>query len=184
MEIDILMKIATKTIISADRKSLASVAIFIAVGATFTLMSGCGSKPTQPSSPSLPPPRPVTVAPSQPAPPPITQTPTQVMAPAAPTQGIPTSTANTAPAPIMSVDTGLYRCELGVRVTIKKIAPDKNSLVLSWKNKDYTMTSVGSQSGALRFEEKASGLVWMAIVGKSQLLNSKIGQRLANDCNL
>jgi membrane-bound inhibitor of C-type lysozyme len=84
----------------------------------------------------------------------------------------------------MSVDTGLYRCELGVRVTVKKIAPDKSSLVLNWKNKDYTLNSVGSQSGALRFEDKTNGLVWMAIVGKSQLLNSKLGQRLANDCNL
>jgi membrane-bound inhibitor of C-type lysozyme len=96
----------------------------------------------------------------------------------------PTGTAPVSPAPTMTIDTGLYRCELGVRVTVKKIAPDKSSMLVNWKNKDYTLGAVNSQSGALRFEDKASGLVWMAIVGKSQLLNSKLGQRLANDCNL
>jgi membrane-bound inhibitor of C-type lysozyme len=84
----------------------------------------------------------------------------------------------------MSVETGLYRCEFGARVTVKRIAPDRSSLVLNWKGKDLTMRAVASQSGALRFEEAASGLVWMAIIGKSQLLDSKKGQRLANECNL
>jgi membrane-bound inhibitor of C-type lysozyme len=148
----------------------------------FAIAAGCSTPSSQPSSPNLPPPKPVVAAPTPSAPSPapvIAAAPSNAGSPAA------TSTAqNTGPAPTMSVDTGLYRCELGVRVTVKKIAPDRSSLVLNWKNKDYTLTAVGTQSGALRFEEKSSGLVWMAIVGKSQLLNSKLGQRLANDCNL
>jgi membrane-bound inhibitor of C-type lysozyme len=145
---------------------------------------GCSSQPSQPSAPNLPPPRQVVVAPTSPVPQNIpSNTPqTQVIAPA-PAQTAPMATTST-PAAAMSIDTGLYRCELGVRVTVKKIAPDKSSMILNWKNKDYTLASVSSQSGALRFEDKANGLVWMAIVGKSQLLNSKLGQRLANDCNL
>lgn len=84
----------------------------------------------------------------------------------------------------MTLETGLHRCELDQRVTVKKIAPDRSSLLLNWKGKDYTMQAVKTESGALRYEDKAAGLVWMAIVGKSQLLDSKRGQRLANECNL
>jgi membrane-bound inhibitor of C-type lysozyme len=150
-----------------------------------TMLSvGCSSKPSQPSTPNLPPPRQVVVAPSAPAqqnlpsaaPQPQVVVPMPVQSPAVPTPATPAAT--------MSIDTGLYRCELGVRVTVKKIAADKSSMILNWKNKDYTLAAVSSQSGALRFEDKTNGLVWMAIVGKSQLLNSKLGQRLANDCNL
>jgi membrane-bound inhibitor of C-type lysozyme len=172
------MKTTNQSLVNSSRRGLAGMAVSIAIVSAV----GCSSQPSQPSSPNLPAPRPVATAPAQPAP--------QSQAPVAPPSqpqviaSAPQTPATTTPAPTMSVDTGLYRCELGVRVTVKKIAPDKSSLVLNWKNKDYTLNSVGSQSGALRFEDKANGLVWMAIVGKSQLLNSKLGQRLANDCNL
>jgi membrane-bound inhibitor of C-type lysozyme len=161
--------------VDLHQQGLASMAVILAIALT----SGCSSHPPQPTSPNLPPPRPVATA-SPPAPQP------QVVVPA-PIQTAPVTAqnpVNMAPAATMSIDTGLYRCELGVRVTVKKISPDRSSLVLNWKNKDYTLNSVGSQSGAMRFEDKTNGLVWMAIVGKSQLLDSKIGQRLANDCNL
>jgi Membrane-bound lysozyme-inhibitor of c-type lysozyme len=167
---------------------LGTLAITAAMG-TLTFVAGCSTSASNTTSPNLPPPKPVVVA-STPAAAPQS-TPAPVTAPAASrpitsttTTSQPAPAAQTGPAPTMSIDTGLYRCELGVRVTVKKIAPDKSTLVLNWKNKDHTLTAVGTQSGALRFEEKSSGLVWMAIVGKSQLLDSKLGQRLANDCNL
>jgi membrane-bound inhibitor of C-type lysozyme len=172
------MKTTNLRLVNSSCRGLAGMAVSIAI----ISVVGCSSQPSQPSSPNLPPPRPVATAPAQPAP--------QSQAPVAPPSqppviaSAPQTPATSTPAATMSVDTGLYRCELGVRVTVKKIAPDKSSLVLNWKNKDYTLNSVGSQSGALRFEDKTNGLVWMAIVGKSQLLNSKLGQRLANDCNL
>ncbi len=173
------MKTMSKKLAKTRSKGLASLAVLLSIAS----LVACSSQPSQPSSPNLPAPRPVATTPTpavqQSAPqsnpqPPVVQAPAQ-------TAPIATSTG---PAPTMSIDTGLYRCELGVRVTVKKIAPDKSSMILSWKNKDYTLAAVSSQSGALRFEDKANGLVWMAIVGKSQLLNSKVGQRLANDCNL
>jgi membrane-bound inhibitor of C-type lysozyme len=172
------MKTTNQSLVNSNCRALAAMAVSIAIVSAV----GCSSHPSQPSSPNLPPPRPIATAPAQPAP--------QSQAPVAPPSqpqviaSAPQTPVASTPAATMSVDTGLYRCELGVRVTVKKIAPDKSSLVLNWKNKDYTLNSVGSQSGALRFEDKTNGLVWMAIVGKSQLLNSKLGQRLANDCNL
>jgi membrane-bound inhibitor of C-type lysozyme len=180
---EIPMKALTDYFANKSSKGYASVAASVSIVSIVSAL-GCSSHPIQPSTPNLPPPRQVVIAPTAPVqqniPPSTPQT--QVIAPA-PVQSTPIATSTT-PAPTMSIDTGLYRCELGVRVTVKKIAPDKSSMVVNWKNKDYTLAAVSSQSGALRFEDKANGLVWMAIVGKSQLLNSKLGQRLANDCNL
>jgi len=34
----------------------------------------------------------------------------------------------------------------------------------------------------VRLENKGEGLVWIQIPSKSMLLNSKVGQQLANDC--
>jgi membrane-bound inhibitor of C-type lysozyme len=185
------MKAFPQNVGKITRKGYTSTAAIFSLFTIVAIVSvGCSSQPSQPSAPNLPPPRQVVVAPTAPAQQNIpSSTPqTQVnVPPPAPVQSAPnTMTPATTPTPAatMSIDTGLYRCELGVRVTVKKIAPDKSSLILNWKNKDYTLAAVSSQSGALRFEDKVNGLVWMAIVGKSQLLNSKLGQRLANDCNL
>ena len=38
--------------------------------------------------------------------------------------------------------------------------------------------------GALRYEDDASGLVWIVIVGKSMLLDTRQGKQLANDCTI
>jgi Membrane-bound lysozyme-inhibitor of c-type lysozyme len=164
-------------------RRIAFPAVVVAITA---LMAACSSQPTHTPSPNLPAPRPVvaTPAPVVQSPPVIAAPTTQTPAASRPNPSTPAAPAPAGTAATMSLDTGLYRCELGVRVMVKKIAPDKSSIVLNWKNKDYTLQSVGTQSGAIRYEDKAQGLVWMAIVGKSQLLDSKLGQRLANDCNL
>jgi hypothetical protein len=57
-----------------------------------------------------------------------------------------------------------------------------NNVNLVWKGSTYKMTPVSTSTGALRFEDKGDGLVWIQIPSKSMLLNSKIGQQLANDC--
>jgi Membrane-bound lysozyme-inhibitor of c-type lysozyme len=162
-------------------RSKTSLALLVSAA----LLYGCSSSPKQPASPTVAPPKPVATTPATapapvaaapaPAPSPVQTTTAPVQAKAA------TPEASTAR---MVLETGLYRCELGQRVTVKRIAPDRSNILLNWSGKDYTMKAVGTESGALRFEDNASGLVWMAIVGKSQLLNSKRGQRLANECNL
>jgi membrane-bound inhibitor of C-type lysozyme len=150
--------------------------------ASLAMIVGCSSNKQAPTSANLPPPKPVVnAAPAVPATaPPVART-EQTVATSPSTAGAP---APSGPAATMSVETGLYRCEFGARVTVKRIAADRSSILINWKGKDVSMRSVASQSGALRFEEASSGLVWMAIVGKSQLLDSKKGQRLANECNL
>jgi Membrane-bound lysozyme-inhibitor of c-type lysozyme len=160
-----------------------SAALLVTLG----ILSACSSSPKQPASPVVAPPKPVATAPAPaPAPAPVAMAPTPAPAAAQPVTA-PVQAKAAAPEAStakMVLETGLHRCELGQRVTVKRIAPDKSNILLNWSGKDYTMKAVGTESGALRFEDKASGLVWMAIVGKSQLLNSKRGQRLANECNL
>ena len=76
--------------------------------------------------------------------------------------------------------TGNFSCEMGNRVEIKLDGGNNVSLV--WKGKSYRMTPVSTSTGAVRFEDKSSGLVWIQIPSKSMLLDSKLGQQLANEC--
>lgn len=77
---------------------------------------------------------------------------------------------------------GTYLCELNRKVDVRHVAPDLKSAVLHWDRREYTMRAVNTHSGALRYEDAASGLVWLVIVGKSMLLDTKLGRQLANEC--
>ncbi|MEM4987448.1 hypothetical protein V8G57_08630 [Collimonas sp. H4R21] len=85
------------------------------------------------------------------------------------------------PAPSASLLTGNFYCELGNRVDLAGAGSD---VKLTWKGRSYPMTTVSTTTGAVRLEDKASGLVWIQIPAKSMLLNSKLGQQLANECKL
>lgn len=82
----------------------------------------------------------------------------------------------------VSLKPGTYRCELNQSVHFAKVSADQKSAVLKWGKRDYQMKSVGTSTGAIRYEDKASGMVWLMIAGKSMLLNQKQGQRLADEC--
>ncbi len=91
---------------------------------------------------------------------------------------------NLAPTPIptASLLTSNFYCELGNRVYL---ASDSNGDVkLTWKGRGYSMMAVSTTTGAVRLEDKVSGLVWIQIPAKSMLLNSRLGQQLANECRL
>ena len=76
--------------------------------------------------------------------------------------------------------TGNFSCEMGNKVEVK--VDGSNNVSLVWKGSTYKMTPISTSTGALRFEERGEGLVWIQIPSKSMLLNSKAGQQLANDC--
>lgn len=84
----------------------------------------------------------------------------------------------------VSLSAGTYRCELNQNVQFEKVSADKKSAVLKWGKKDYAMKAVDTKTGAIRYEDKASGLVWLMIANKSMLLNQKHGQRLADECKI
>jgi hypothetical protein len=89
-----------------------------------------------------------------------------------------------APALANALKVGRYRCELKRQVNILTKLPDNRGVTLRWKQKNYKMLAVQSNTGAVRLENEASGLVWITIVGKSMLFDSKRGRQLANECRL
>ncbi|WP_034291903.1 hypothetical protein [Herbaspirillum sp. RV1423] len=105
---------------------------------------------------------------------PLTETKPPVPAPLQPVVG------KVRPAWAGQVSTGTFSCEMGNRVEVK--VDGDNNMNLVWKGSTYKMAPVSTSTGALRFENKGDGLVWIQIPSKAMLLNSKIGQQLANDC--
>ncbi len=77
---------------------------------------------------------------------------------------------------------GVYRCELNRTVNVRHVEEDLRTAVIHWNKRDYTLRAVSTHSGALRYEDLASGLVWIVITGKSMLLDTKLGRQLANEC--
>lgn len=77
---------------------------------------------------------------------------------------------------------GVYKCELNRTVNVRHVGEDLRTAVIHWNKRDYKMTAVNTHSGALRYEDVASGLVWIVITGKSMLLDTRHGRQLANEC--
>jgi hypothetical protein len=65
---------------------------------------------------------------------------------------------------------------------IRTVAADGKSLVLAWGGRDHAFSAVEARTGALRFENVAEGMVWLVIIGKAMLLDTRKGQQLANEC--
>ena len=75
-----------------------------------------------------------------------------------------------------------FNCELGNKVTIYTNEGDSSHMALRWKKRLHQMTRVGTSTGASRFENPDSSLVWIGIPAKSMLLDSKASRQLANEC--
>ena len=84
----------------------------------------------------------------------------------------------------VSLSSGTYRCELNQNVQFEKVSADRKTAVLKWGKKNYAMKAVDTSTGAIRYEDKASGMVWLMVANKSMLLNQKHGQRLADECKI
>lgn len=88
------------------------------------------------------------------------------------------------PRPLFSVKAGTYQCELNRKVIVRQVSAAQDSAELQWGKRSYQMKAVQTRTGALRLENKASGLTWITIVGKSMLLDTKRGKQLANECKV
>jgi cytochrome c2 len=44
------------------------------------------------------------------------------------------------------------------------------------------MTPVETTTGAVRLEDTQAGAMWLQLPNKSMLMNSKLGQRMADEC--
>ncbi|WP_019140178.1 hypothetical protein [Noviherbaspirillum massiliense] len=75
-----------------------------------------------------------------------------------------------------------YKCDLGNQITVYEHPNDNKRIGLRWNKKLHELTRVDTTTGANRFEDKKSGLVWIGIPAKSMLLDAKKGRPLANEC--
>lgn len=75
-----------------------------------------------------------------------------------------------------------YACELGNAITIYTNEKDDAHIALRWKKRLHRLERVGTTTGALRFENKNYGLIWIGIPSKGILLDSKLNRQLANEC--
>jgi hypothetical protein len=75
-----------------------------------------------------------------------------------------------------------YSCELNNKVAIYRNPMDDSHIVLRWQNRLRLMEKVGTTTGAKRYENTKTGLVWIGIPSKGILLDSKQGRQLANEC--
>ena len=80
------------------------------------------------------------------------------------------------------VHTGQIQCELGQTISLQPDPKSPGRFNLSLKPHTYHLTPVQSATGAIRLEDPKSGAVWIQLADKSMLMNSKLGQRLADVC--
>ena len=80
------------------------------------------------------------------------------------------------------VHTGRMVCELGNNVTITRDAQVPARFVVQMQKHTYYMTPVVSHTGAVRLEDAQAGAMWLQLANKSMLMNGKIGQRMADEC--
>lgn len=77
---------------------------------------------------------------------------------------------------------GDYACEFKQSVRIDKHEKMPGYITVAWQKLLITMKPVLSSTGALRLEDVAGRTLMIQIANKSMLLDTKIGQRLVDDC--
>ncbi|MFG6431113.1 hypothetical protein [Roseateles sp. LYH14W] len=77
---------------------------------------------------------------------------------------------------------GDYACEFKHSVHIDKHPKVAGYITVAWQKMLITMKPVLSSTGALRLEDVTGRTLMIQIANKSMLLDTKIGQRLLDDC--
>jgi hypothetical protein len=77
---------------------------------------------------------------------------------------------------------GNYACEFKESVHIEKHPKVAGYIDVQWQKQRFTMKPVLSSTGALRLEDVTGRTLMIQIANKSMLLDTKIGQRLLDDC--
>lgn len=80
------------------------------------------------------------------------------------------------------VHTGRIACELGAHVTVTPDSARPTGFVVQLAGHVFHMSPVVSSTGAVRLEDAKSGAMWLQLGNKSMLMNTKLGQRMADEC--
>jgi hypothetical protein len=77
---------------------------------------------------------------------------------------------------------GQSRCEFDQSVNVAPVPDKKGHFQVEFKGKTFDMVPEATTTGAVRLEDKKNGMMWLQIANKSMLMNSKIGQRMVDNC--
>jgi len=80
------------------------------------------------------------------------------------------------------VYTGAIRCELGANVQVTADEKRPGFFNVQIQRTRYRMHPVASRTGAIRLEDPRAGALWLQLGNKSMLMNQKLGERLADEC--
>jgi hypothetical protein len=101
---------------------------------------------------------------------------------AAPMLASPVADAKVQDAVAGQVHTGHMVCELGNSVTVTPDPQLPTRFIVQMKKNTYHMSPVETTTGAVRLEDAHAGAMWLQLPHKSMLMNSKLGQRMADEC--
>lgn len=94
----------------------------------------------------------------------------------------PRPAAGATPALNFQLANGVYRCEHGQNVEVRRDARDATRIVLDWQGVSHTLQRQDSASGLPRYEDRQSGLLWIDLPWKSMLIADHGGQKRASEC--
>jgi hypothetical protein len=80
------------------------------------------------------------------------------------------------------VHVGRMVCELGNAVSVIPDASQPGSYWVQMRQHRFHMKPVTTTTGAVRLEDPKAGAMWLQLPHKSMLMNSKLGQRMADEC--
>jgi hypothetical protein len=117
---------------------------------------------------------------AKPAPKPAAKTATKAKAVAAPAAVAALSATQLETA--KRVNTGKADCEFDQQVSVDAIDGKPGMFKVDFKKQSFTMVPEDTTTGAVRLEDKKNGVMWLQIANKSMLMNSKVGQRMVDNC--
>ena len=77
---------------------------------------------------------------------------------------------------------GDYACEFNQTVSVSATPKSDGYIDLRYKSQSWTMKPVLSSTGALRLEDVKGRMLMLQIANKSMLMDTKLGQRVVDDC--
>lgn len=73
-------------------------------------------------------------------------------------------------------------CEFKQVISLKALADKPGHFELTHKKAKYLLVPQETTTGAVRLEDTKAGIVWIQIPAKSMMLNTKLGQRVVDNC--
>jgi hypothetical protein len=80
--------------------------------------------------------------------------------------------------------TGTAQCEFDQGVQIEPVAAKPGVFRVTFKQVSYVMVPYETSTGAVRLEDKKSGVVWLQIPSKSMMMDQTAGKRLVDSCTM